>query len=71
MDTAGRAVMFAGLTVVISLLGMLLIGLEFVSGLGIGAADRRCWSRCSRRSPCCPRCSASPARGSRSPGGGG
>ena len=38
MDTAGRAVLFAGLTVVISLLGMLIIGLQFISGLGIGAA---------------------------------
>jgi len=38
MDTAGRAVLFAGLTVVISLLGMLMIGLAFVSGLGIAAA---------------------------------
>jgi RND superfamily putative drug exporter len=38
MDTAGRAVVFAGLTVVLSLLGMLLIGLQFVSGLGIAAA---------------------------------
>ncbi len=38
MDTAGRAVVFAGITVVVSLLGMLLIGLEFVSGLGIAAA---------------------------------
>ena len=38
LDTAGRAVLFAGVTVVISLLGMLLMGLAFVSGLGIGAA---------------------------------
>jgi RND superfamily putative drug exporter len=38
MDTAGRAVLFAGATVVISLLGMLLIGLKFISGLGIGAS---------------------------------
>ncbi len=38
IDTAGRAVLFAGLTVVVSLLGMLLIGLRFISGLGIGAA---------------------------------
>ena len=38
MDTAGRSVFFAGITVVISLLGMLLMGLTFVSGLGIGAA---------------------------------
>ena len=39
IDTAGRSVIFAGLTVVVSLLGMLLIGLAFVSGLGIGAAS--------------------------------
>jgi len=38
IDTSGRAVTFAGLTVVISLLGMLLMGVSFVSGLGIGAA---------------------------------
>ena len=38
VDTAGRAVLFAGSTVVVSLLGMLLIGLAFVSGLGISAA---------------------------------
>ena len=38
MDTAGRAVLFAGITVVVSLMGMLLIGLPFVSGIGIGAA---------------------------------
>ena len=39
IDTAGRSVVFAGLTVVVSLLGMLLIGLAFISGLGIGAAS--------------------------------
>ena len=38
IDTSGRAVTFAGLTVVISLLGMLVMGVSFVSGLGIGAA---------------------------------
>ena len=38
MDTAGRAVVFAGLTVVVSLLGILLIGLASLSGLAIGAA---------------------------------
>ncbi len=38
MDTAGRAVILAGLTVVISLLGMLLIGIALVSGLGVGAS---------------------------------
>ena len=38
MHTAGRAVIFAGLTVMISLLGLLLIGLGFMTGLAIGAA---------------------------------
>ena len=38
MATAGRAVLFAGTTVVISLLGMLIMQLSFVSGLAIGAA---------------------------------
>jgi RND superfamily putative drug exporter len=38
IDTAGRAVLFAGTTVVISLGGMLLMGIEFVSGLGLSAA---------------------------------
>ena len=39
LDTAGRAVLFAGTTVDISLLGMLLIGISFVGGLGVGAAS--------------------------------
>jgi putative drug exporter of the RND superfamily len=38
INTAGRAVLFAGVTVVISLLGMLIMGLAFVNGLAIGAA---------------------------------
>jgi RND superfamily putative drug exporter len=38
IDTAGRAVVFAGITVVVSLLGLLLIGLEFIAGLGVAAA---------------------------------
>jgi len=38
IDTAGRAVVFAGITVVVSLLGLLLIGLEFVAGMGVAAA---------------------------------
>ena len=37
MDTSGRAVIFAGTTVVISLLGMLLVGLSFISGLALAA----------------------------------
>ncbi|MGH9132319.1 MAG: MMPL family transporter [Ilumatobacteraceae bacterium] len=38
MDTAGRAVLFAGVTVVVSLLGLLLIGIGWVAGMGIGVA---------------------------------
>lgn len=38
LDTAGRAVLFAGLTVVISMLGMLIMQVSFVSGLAIGMA---------------------------------
>ena len=36
--TAGSAVIFAGVTVVVSLLGLLLIGIGWVAGLGIGVA---------------------------------
>ena len=39
IDTAGRAVVFAGTTVVISLMGMLIMGVNFVTGLAIGAAS--------------------------------
>jgi putative drug exporter of the RND superfamily len=38
IDTAGRAVVFAGCTVVISLLGLFLMRVEFVNGLAIGTA---------------------------------
>ena len=38
MNTAGRAVVFAGSTVVVSLLGMLIMQLSFISGLAIGMA---------------------------------
>lgn len=38
IDTAGRSVLFAGLTVVISLLGMLVMAVTFVTGLALGAA---------------------------------
>ena len=38
IDTAGRAVLFAGTIVIISMLGMLLMGVSFIRGLGIGAA---------------------------------
>src|SRR5918996_2886999 len=38
MGTAGRAVLFAGSTVIIALLGMFLLGVSFLSGLGVAAA---------------------------------
>ncbi len=38
IDTAGRAVLFAGSTVVIALLGMMLLGVEFLYGLAIAAS---------------------------------
>jgi putative drug exporter of the RND superfamily len=37
MTTAGRAVIFAGITVIISLMGMFLMELSFMNGLAVGA----------------------------------
>lgn len=37
-DTAGRAVLFAGITVMISLLGMFMMGMAFVHGLAIAGS---------------------------------
>ncbi len=38
VDTAGRAVLFAGVTVIIALMGMLLLGLSFLYGVAISTA---------------------------------
>ncbi|MFZ6005672.1 MAG: MMPL family transporter [Actinomycetota bacterium] len=38
IDTAGRAVAFAGVTVVVSFLGMLVMGVSFIQGLAVSAA---------------------------------
>ncbi|HEX4719234.1 MAG TPA: MMPL family transporter [Thermoleophilaceae bacterium] len=38
IDTAGRTVMFAAITVVIALLGLFLLGLSFMHGVALGAA---------------------------------
>jgi putative drug exporter of the RND superfamily len=38
MDTAGRAVLFAGCTVVIALLGMMLLGISFLYGVALSAS---------------------------------
>lgn len=39
LDTAGRAVVFAGITVVIALLGMFMINLDFVRSISVGAVS--------------------------------
>ncbi|HEX5990237.1 MAG TPA: MMPL family transporter [Solirubrobacterales bacterium] len=38
VDTAGRAVLFAGITVIIALMGMLLLGLDFLYGVALAAS---------------------------------
>jgi RND superfamily putative drug exporter len=38
LDTAGRSVLFAGTTVVISMLGMLVMNVDFITGLAVSAA---------------------------------
>jgi putative drug exporter of the RND superfamily len=38
VDTAGRAVLFAGVTVIIALMGMFLLGLSFLYGVAMSAA---------------------------------
>ncbi len=38
MDTAGRAVVFAGITVIIALLGQFLLGVSFLYGLAVASA---------------------------------
>jgi RND superfamily putative drug exporter len=38
MDTAGRAVVFAGCTVIIALLGMFVLGIAFLRGLAVAAS---------------------------------
>src|ERR1700710_1033999 len=38
INTSGRAVLFAGTTVVISLLGLFVVGLSFIRGMATGAA---------------------------------
>ncbi|MFZ6005297.1 MAG: MMPL family transporter [Actinomycetota bacterium] len=38
MSTAGRAVVFAGATVVVSMLGLLLVGIGMLSGMGLGVS---------------------------------
>jgi RND superfamily putative drug exporter len=44
VDTAGRAVLFAGVTVIIALMGMLLLGLSFLYGVAVSAALAVLWT---------------------------
>ena len=48
LATAGRAVLFAGMTVVIALLGLFAVGIPFIGKLGLGRRDRRRGGRCRR-----------------------
>ena len=61
LSTSGRAVVFAGCTVVISLLGMFLMGLSFVRGIGARGGTGGRNGDAARRSRCSRRCSASRA----------
>jgi hypothetical protein len=60
MNSAGRAVLFAGTTAVIALLGMFALGVNFLNGLAI-AASLGVLSVLAHRSRCCRRCCRSPA----------
>jgi putative drug exporter of the RND superfamily len=44
MDTAGRAVLFAGSTVIIALLGMFVLGVSFLDGLAVASAIAVLWT---------------------------
>ena len=52
--TAGRAVFFSGLTVVLALLGMLIVPNTLFTSLGARAPSSWWLRLCSRRSRCCP-----------------
>src|SRR5215211_7274086 len=49
MDTAGRAVLFAGITVIIALLGMFALGVSFLYGVAVSSALGVRLARPSRR----------------------
>ena len=59
LNTSGRAVLFAGGTVCIALLGMLGPRRQLPERPGGRRPRSPSSSPCSPRSPCCPRCSAS------------
>ena len=59
MDAAGRTVFFAGCTVIIALLGLVVARPRFTARRGAGGRADRTDDDARRRSPCCPRCSRS------------
>ena len=68
--TSGRTVLISGLTVMVAMAGLYFAGDPEFAGLATGRSSSS-RSRCSGRSPCCPRCSrrsatASTAAASRS-----
>ena len=63
VDSAGRTVVFSGLTVAISLGGLLVFEASILKAIGVGRPVRRRSSRCSWPSPWCPRCASSARAG--------
>ena len=61
MTTSGRAVLFAGCTVIISLLGLFVMNLGFLRGLAVGASSRRARRDAGVDHAAAGRCSASSA----------
>lgn len=67
VGTAGSAVIFAGLTVVIALTGLSVTGIAFLTQMGLGGAFTVALAVLIALT-CCRRCSVSPGTGS--PAGG-
>ena len=57
LGTAGNAVVFAGATVVVALLGLLLVGIPFVGNLGVAAAPNDAGKFCTIRPASILKCS--------------
>ena len=66
--TAGLSVLFAGITVVVAIAGLQVSGIPMMTMMGWASALMVADRHGRRRSPCCPPCSASPARGSTASG---
>ena len=63
VGTAGSAVVFAGLTVIIALAGLAVVGIPILDQMGLAAAGHRRHRRPHRPHPAARRCSASRAAG--------